>query len=338
MSSGFYGPLFLLITSSDKLVKVFWRQLMTTFLLIPVAFCEKRIEIKHDFNRYKLIKVVMAGLIHGVWMMLYGYSLNFTSMTHVYILNNMDILFINGYKIVTHNKISRLEIAGMTMIVISIILLGIDRDINFLSEAHLNYNNLSATESFFKGDCIAFIAGIMFVIYLTIVDTYELNSPFWLCGMLISLFSACFQMIICWIFGASWNIDENTGIFGLFTNQWFFIHIIIAIIAGVFYFMFMGIIKKNFEGYTYRFIINLTPISAAVVTFFLGLENLPCVLVWICVFLMIVAGWLIVSGKKKSEGLEFELNKDEIDEDMINSNPYSRDIEMRINENNKNNN
>ena len=332
ISSCFFGPFFLLITSKI-FVKVFWRQLMTTFLLFPIALCERKIETVNDFSMRKFLKLIIAALFHAIWMILFGFSLHFTSMTHVYILNNMDILFMNLSKLFTNKKISKLEVCGMLMLIISIILIGLDRTMGFLSESHIG--DLTASEMFFKGDCLALLAAIAFVIYTFFIDNYELNSPFWFCGMFVSLFSSFFQMIICWMFGSSWDNEEINGIFGLFSGEWFFIHILYALISGIFFFMFMGIIKKKFEDSTYRFILNLTPICAALMTYWLDLEEIPGILIWICIILTIVAGMLIVSGKKDSEGLEFELNQDEMEEEGRNSNLYARGIEMRINENNK---
>lgn len=324
LSSGFFGPFFKLVETDSISVKSFWRQLMTTIILFPVVILEKKFDMKQDFTKSKLVTAVMAGLVHGIWMMMFGYSVHFTSITHVYILNNMDLLFWGLFKLLTKMKISKLELCGMLLLSITIFLIFLDRSFVFI-----DYDNNDP--DFFKGECLAIVASVFFLIFISLIEKYELSSPFWLCGLCISFSSSFFQMIICSIAGASWDINQNTGIFGLFTSKRFFPHIIYAFVSGLFYFMFMGIIKKNFDDSIYHFILNLTPIFAAYSTTFLNLEEFPTYWVWSSFFLLILAGFLISSGKKDSEGLEFELNRDEIEDEADRSELSENGIEMKLN-------
>jgi len=315
-SGGFFGPFYLLVTAG-KLVKIFWRQLMTSFLLIPIAFCERRLDIKHDMSKEKIAKTVFLGFLHAIWSISFGLSVNYTSMLHVYLLNSLDIVFLSIWRGVMSKRLAKLEVIGVIGMVISLILVLIDKSDNIL----------------FKGDLIALVAGLLFAIYAYNLEKYELNSPFWLCSLLISIFSSLFLMIISGIFDGTWDFNEETGVFGLFTQNWFFIHIIISLSAGIFYFNFLNVLKKHYQETVVRFLINVITILAGFINYFLGFGAMPCVLALVAAGIAIAMGFLIIAGKKNSEGLEFEFNKEESEEDNREKDIKKTDVfymEMKI--------
>lgn len=297
-SGGFFGPFYLLV-GANEFVRIFWRQAMTTILLVPIAFCERRMEVKHDISHEKLFKALILGVVHALWSLGFGLSVNSTSMMHVYLMNGLDVLFLSVFRAFTSSKMIRLEMLGVFGLGITIVLTLVDK----------------AGPSGFGGDFLALAAGLVLACYSYSIEKYELNSPFWLCSLIISLFSSVLLMIIGGVCGGTWDLDENTGVFGLFTQKWFFIHIIISLSAGIFYFSFLNVLRKHYEETVIRVLLGLITFLGGFLNYFLGFEGIPSVLSLVAGGIAIVAGVLVLTAKRKSEGLEFELDKDESDEE-----------------------
>lgn len=311
INSGFIGP-FLLMVNANIVVKAGWRQMMTAFLLIPLALYEYKKGTSNLYQRsvlfdFKVLrKMLLASLFHAIWTITFAYSINYTCMTHVYILNNMDI-FINCFlKLIRGEKTSNLEKVGLFITIIGIITLYLDND--FEGKVP-DFASLSLFSKLFKGNTIAFIGSIATSLYLWTCYRITEEYPSWLGITLINFLSSILQLIFCLIFESStFDTSTENGIFGLFTFKWFFIHIGIAFITGIGCFCLLIVISRIFIPLHYHFILNLEPISGALVAYFFGLQMLPGLWTWISLCVIIVALTIILVGKNQMEAQDFELD------------------------------
>lgn len=311
INSGFIGP-FLLLINANIIVKASWRQLMTAFILIPIAIFEYKKSDRSLYQRsiifdFKILrKMLLASLFHAIWTITFAYSINYTSMTHVYILNNLDI-FINCFlKFIRREKSSNFEKVGFVITIIGII--GIYLDNNFEGKSP-DFSQMSLFSKLFQGNTVALLGSIATTFYLWTCYRITEEYPSWLGITLINFLSSVFQMIYCLIFEQS-TLDNSVdnGIFGLFTTKWFFIHIGIALVTGIGCFCLMIVISRIFIPLHYHFILNLEPISGALITYFFGLQMLPGLWTWISLFVIVLALTIILIGKNQIEAQDFELD------------------------------
>jgi len=313
INSGFLGPFYLMV-DANRIVKAGWRQMMTAFLLIPLTIYEFKKgdgglyqkKVLLDFHVIK--KIVIAAFFHAIWTITFAYSINFTSMAHVYILNNLDI-FVNCFlKICRREKISTYEKIGFLLTIVGIIVLYLD---NYPSDGSKNpdFSTISLTSMLLNGNTIAFLGSVAAAFYLWTCYGITEDYPSWLGITLINLLSSVFQLIYCLIFeGSSFDNQTYNGIFGLFTWTWFFIHIGIALVTGIGCFCLLIIISRIFIPLHYHFLLHLEPVSGALITYLLGLQGMPGVWTWISLLIVIIALTIILVGKNQTEAQDFELD------------------------------
>ena len=312
INSGFIGP-FLLMIDANRIVKAGWRQMMTAFLLIPLMLYEYKrgdsslYQSKVLFDLKVIRKMVIAAFFHGIWTITFAYSINFTSITHVYILNNLDIFINCFFKIFRREKISTLEKIGFLITIIGIILLYIDN--TFDGAKTPDFTEISLSNILFNGNTIAFLGSIAGAFYLLTCYGITEDYPSWLGITIINFLSSIFQLAYSVLFeSASFDSDTYYGVFGLFTLRWFFIHIGISLITGIGCFCLMIIISRIFIPLHYHFLLHLEPVSGSIMTYLLGLQMLPGLWTSISLIVIIVASTIILVGKNQIEAQDFELD------------------------------
>lgn len=320
INSGFLGP-FLIIVKANEIVKAGWRQLMTAILIIPIAVYEKFVTdkelYKFDvlFNRAVVNKLIIAAFFHSLWIISFAYSINYTSMTHVYILNNMDVFIYCIFKMIKREKISGYEKFGFSMTLIGILLIYIDKDILFFTKESPEYSLI------LKGNTIALLGSISAALYLSSCYGITEDYPSWLGLTLINILSSINQLLFALIFNsATFDTNEYSGIFGLFTKRWFLIHIGISLLTGFGCYCLLILISKKLSPLHHNFILNLEPLSGALMTFLFGLENLPGILTWISMLIIIIALTAISLGRTQSD-----LQDIDFDDIYFNASIYDKD-------------
>jgi drug/metabolite transporter (DMT)-like permease len=301
INSGFLGP-FLMIVEANEIVKAGWRQLMTAILIIPIAVYEKFITDKELykfevlFNKAVVNKLIIAAFFHSIWIISFAYSINYTSMTQVYILNNMDVFIYCFFKMIKREKISGYEKFGFSLTIIGVILIYINTDILFFTKDTPDYALIA------KGNTIALLGSIAAALYLSSCHGITEEYPSWLGLTLINILSAINQLLFALIFySATFDTDEFSGIFGVFTKRWFLTHIGISFLTGIGCYCLLIIISQKLSPLHYNFILNLEPLSGALMTFFFGLENLPGILTWIAMIIIIISLTTISLGRAQSD-------------------------------------
>lgn len=313
INSGFLGPFYLMV-DANKIVKAGWRQLMTAFLMIPLAVYEYKRGDGGLYQRKVLLdlhvikKIVVAAFFHGIWTITFAYSINYTSMAHVYILNNLDI-FVNCFlKICRREKISTYEKIGFLLTIVGIIVLYLD---NFSGEGSKNpdFSTISLAAMLINGNTVAFLGSVAAAFYLWTCYGITEDYPSWFGIAMINLLSSFFQLAYCLVIeGSSFDAQTDNGIFGLFTMRWFFVHIGIALVTGIGCFCLLIIVSRIFIPIHYHFLLHLEPVSGALITYFLGLQNLPGIWTWVSLVVVIVALTIILVGKNQTEAQDFELD------------------------------
>lgn len=320
IGSGFFGPGFLMISSEILALKAFWRQLLLTVLLIIPAIAEKA-WFSSNFSWKKLKGSVLAGVLQGFWLVSFSHAVHNTAISHVYVLNGLDLLALTLIKPLTKKRLAGLEICGAVALIFVAGLVFYDRNLGVLRETG---QELSTWQTVFQGDCVALCGGVVFAVFFTVSEYYEIDCPYWLCNWVVNAVSLLILLIFCWGLGAQWTMQTNDGLFAVFTAKLFVTNVILAIVAGVFYQSLLGIIKKYYEVWIFRGLLSISAVSASFFSYLWGIEELPSAFIWIAIVLSIAAGILISFGKRSSEGFEFELNK----KDLSDESKSNESIEM----------
>lgn len=310
ITSGLFGPFFLIIHIKIPILKLFWRQLLLSIISLPLCL----LDIRQESSWGKICISLLAGILQAIWLVFYTTAIHYTSISHVYILTCLNIFFLTFSKKFLKKKLDNLEIFGIFLLIVVLVLVFCDRSEEFV----------------FKGDLFALIGSLFLAVYLFIIDKYELSTPFWLTNFTINSVSSLIQFIILISFcNASFTLDEETGLFGLFSSNQFFVQLYIVILSGFGYLVFMRLIKDYFEEFYYRLFMNLSIISGTLWGFYLDFQGIGSVLLWVAIILSILSGILISMGKKSSEGFEFDLTTKEVQEHHSSG---SNSIEMMLKE------
>jgi len=311
INSGFLGP-FLLMIDANRIVKAGWRQMMTAFLLVPLMIYEYKrgdsslYQRKVLFDMQVIRKMILAAFLHSLWTITFAYSINFTSMTHVYILNNLDIFINCLMKIFRRDRMSILEKVGFLFTIIGIVILYLDHSFEGSTP---DFSALSSVSVLLNGNSIAFLGSVAGTFYLWTCYGITEDYPSWLGITIINFLSSIFQLIYSLLFeNATFDSSIQNGVFGLFTFKWFFIHIGISLVTGIGCFCLMIIISRIFTPLHYHLLLNLAPVSGALISYFFGLQMLPGLWTWISLGVIIVALTIILMGKNQMDAQDFELD------------------------------
>jgi len=303
----FCGIFFYYIQIECQLLKYSWRKFMTALMLAPIAYKEIKTgfangtltwDILLDKEQWKVM--AMSSLGSAIWLLGVLIPVNYTTIAHAYVLNNMPAVFIVIFRFLKGIPLIKEEIAGTIISTLSSGLLALDHDDSTSSIVDLSL--VPTWKKIILGDGIALLSSAGGALFLTWSSRLKSEYPTYtsltiMCMMItvgISILSVISE-------GATFSFDPNTGIFGFLSGTWFLITVENALVTELGSYVLYLLATKYFDALFVSISSLAEPIFSSLVVFFLGWQNLPGPLTWLAFCLILPSIAIVSYGQHKQE-------------------------------------
>jgi len=169
-------------------------------------------------------------------------------------------------------------------------------------------NQVTSSQRIIYGNIVALLGSVGGAFYFTKNHELKTEYPFFLGILMISVLGFTMISILSIILeGTSISFDSNTGIFGLFTGEWFGVYILTIIFTGFGTYIGYVVSFKYFEPLLLSIIQNTEPIFAALLVAVLGWQSMPSFLTSFA-FILIIPGLILVTlGNREGEVREYDI-------------------------------
>lgn len=153
------GPVFKFFPNDvTPILGCFWRNLATLICITPLFFSQIY-QSRHDFKNFfgfgLWIRVIVSGIGASMWTGTFAFALYHTNLTHVYLLNNLQPIFL-----LVWNKLSGKPVSILALLGVLLSLLGL-----VFTLGSKGFDDLLSLESLL-GEGIAFSGSIFAAMYI----------------------------------------------------------------------------------------------------------------------------------------------------------------------------
>jgi len=304
IGGSFVGIFYFYVQIECQLLKSSWRLLGLMIAILPFVFYEYRKQKDSyqyskenllSFKSWKTMFIATTG--HSIWTVATLISVNYTSVAQSYLFLNLHAIFIVGYNALKGIKVTRPEVLGSLLATFGTVFLAFDGNIHS-TEGMVDLSKVTLFERIVYGDLVGILGSIAGVFYFTKNAELKYDFPVFL-GIFAMSVIGFFQITIAsFIFeGSTFSFDPMNGLFGVFTQDWFVLHIFIVIITGYGAYVCYVFALKYFDPLLVSIVLTLDPIVGAIVVFSLGWQSFPGPLT-IIGFFVILPGVVIVTLSK----------------------------------------
>jgi len=240
--------------------------------------------------------LILASFANAVWVSALVYAIDHTSMAQAYLFNNCQSFIIVFYKYFTRQKVTQYEFIGTCLAAVGAIFVASDNDI--YSYYHVDFSQETSLQRFLFGDLLAFLGSIaaasFFLINAEIKHKYPLYTGITIMAVLGSIYMSLFSLIVD---GANISFDPYNGIFGLFTEKWIGIFIIIGIVTGLGCYVLYVVVSKLLDTVIVTVALNFEPVFSAIIVWIFGMQSLPGPLTYVGACFIIPGVIFVVLGQ-----------------------------------------
>jgi len=308
------GVFYYYIQPTNQLLKASWRMLFLAICVCPLAVMEyqkgkERFIYSKEalFNREVLKKMLYASLGHVVWTVALVIAVNHTSMAQANLLISLHPITLLVARMNNRSGIIGTQKIGAICVAIGVLLVFFDESTTSFT-VYPDLNQVTSSQRIIYGNIVALLGSVGGAFYFTKNHELKTEYPFFLGILMISVLGFTMISILSIILeGTSISFDSNTGIFGLFTGEWFGVYILTIIFTGFGTYIGYVVSFKYFEPLLLSIIQNTEPIFAALLVAVLGWQSMPSFLTSFA-FILIIPGLILVTlGNREGEVREYDI-------------------------------
>jgi len=300
------APYYFYIQPDCQLLKASWRMLAFAIGILPFLYLEYN-ENKDGYmyskqnllSRKSLEAVFWASLAFSTWTVGLVISLNHTGVAQAALLSNLCPMIIIFNKLSNKEYLNQFEKIGTMAAVLGMFFVMFDQDLHSKT-GMVDLEKISPFDRFIFGSLVAILGSIGGAFFLTKNQEVKYDYPpvFGMFTMAIMGFlQITFASML--IEGATLNFDAQTGVFGLFSGEWFMTYVFMTVLAG--YGCYLGYVHcvKYFDASFISLILAFEPVVSALVVYVSGWQSVPGLLTFLGVICIVPGLVAIIKGQKK---------------------------------------
>lgn len=312
----FTGIFYFYVQIESQLLKSSWRLILLALALIPFVYFEYLSKKEtYSYTKENLLNpkswktMFWATFGHSCWTVSILISVNYTSIAQSFLFTNLHSIVIVIYNIVMKIPVTRMELIGTLLATSGTFFLASDNNIHS-KEGMVDLSQVTLMERLIFGDLVGMLGSIGAAFYFKKNHELKNDMPTYLSVMAMSMIGFLQISTVAVIFdGASLGFDHLTGIFGVFSQDWFLIYVYMVIITGYGGYVCYVIALKFFDPLLVSVVLTMEPVCGAIAVYLLGWQSFPG-LFTILGFCAILPGILAVTfgqTKKKQNKHEFKI-------------------------------